>query len=75
LRAKLDDTEVVVVIATGPAADYLAGLGVDAVVIRPDRYILGVASTPAELDAVLSRRPPRPPSPDVSRSLRQAAAS
>jgi 3-(3-hydroxy-phenyl)propionate hydroxylase len=57
LRARLDDTGVVVVIATGRAADYLAGLGVDAVVIRPDRYILGVASTPAELDAVLSRRP------------------
>ena len=75
LRARLDDTGVVVVIATGPAADYLAGLGVDAVVIRPDRYILGVASTPAELDAVLSRRPPRPPSADVSRSLRQAAAT
>ena len=31
--------------ADGEAADYLAGLGADAVVIRPDRHILGVAST------------------------------
>ena len=31
--------------------------GVEAVVIRPDRYILGVASTPRELAAVLERMP------------------
>jgi hypothetical protein len=30
-------------------------LRAEAVVIRPDRYILGVASTPEELDAVLAR--------------------
>ena len=28
-------------------------LGVKAVVIRPDRYIFGVANTPAELDDVV----------------------
>lgn len=52
------DTDVVVVTATGPAESYLADLQTEAVVIRPDRYILGVASTPAELDAVLARRLP-----------------
>ena len=33
------------VLADGEAADYLAGLGVEAVVIRPDRHILGIASS------------------------------
>ncbi len=47
---------LVLVVAEGEAAAYLAELGAEAVVIRPDRYILGVASTPAELDAVLARR-------------------
>ena len=56
-RAKLEDADVVLVAADGEAAAYLAELRTEAVVIRPDRYILGVASTPAELDAVLARRP------------------
>jgi 3-(3-hydroxy-phenyl)propionate hydroxylase len=47
--------ELAVVIATGPAEEYLTELRAEAVVIRPDRYILGVASTPEELDAVLAR--------------------
>jgi 3-(3-hydroxy-phenyl)propionate hydroxylase len=54
--AKRDlDCDMVVVTATGPAESYLAELHAEAVVIRPDRYILGVASTAAELDTVLSR--------------------
>src|SRR4051794_3823061 len=44
---RFDDIDVVV--AEGEAAAYLAGLNIEAVVIRPDRHILGVASTPAEL--------------------------
>lgn len=67
-------TDVVLVIASGPAESYLAGLNVQAVVIRPDRYILGVASTPTELEAVLARCLPAAsvaPSP----RLRAASAS
>jgi 3-(3-hydroxy-phenyl)propionate hydroxylase len=56
-RDRLDDTDVVPIRADGEAADYLAGLAVEAVVVRPDRHILGVASTAAELDTVLARRP------------------
>jgi 3-(3-hydroxy-phenyl)propionate hydroxylase len=41
--------------ADGEAAGYLTTLGVGAVVIRPDRYILGVASTARELANVLDR--------------------
>ncbi len=49
---------IVVVPATGSAQSYLGDLNTEAVVIRPDRYILGVASTAGELDAVLARRSP-----------------
>jgi 3-(3-hydroxy-phenyl)propionate hydroxylase len=66
-REALDDNDTVLVAATGKAADYLADLRVGAVVIRPDRYILGVASSPAELDAVLARRPLRPGFKGISR--------
>jgi 3-(3-hydroxy-phenyl)propionate hydroxylase len=52
------DADIVIVTATGPAESYLAELHAAAVVIRPDRHILGVASTVAELDAVLARRLP-----------------
>ena len=38
---------------------YLEALGSAAVVIRPDRYILGVARTPAELAAVAAKIPLR----------------
>jgi hypothetical protein len=48
---------VAVVPADGEAVDYLAALKVRAVAIRPDRHILGVASTLAELDAVIARVP------------------
>ena len=69
-----DDADVVIVTANGPAESYLAELHAEAVVIRPDRYILGVASTATELEAVLARR--SPPSSDpaftaVSDSVRR----
>ena len=51
MRAKLEN-DVVLIVTEGEAAAYLADLHTDAVVIRPDRHILGIASTPAELDAV-----------------------
>jgi 3-(3-hydroxy-phenyl)propionate hydroxylase len=57
VRAKLKTSDVALVAADGDAPDYLAELGASAVVIRPDRYVLGVASNAAELEAVLARRP------------------
>jgi 3-(3-hydroxy-phenyl)propionate hydroxylase len=55
-RSTLEGANVGVVVAEGEVATYLTELGTDAVVIRPDRHILGIASTAAELDAVLARR-------------------
>jgi 3-(3-hydroxy-phenyl)propionate hydroxylase len=49
------DSDMVIVTATGPAESYLTELQAEAVVIRPDRYILGVASSAAGLDALLSQ--------------------
>jgi 3-(3-hydroxy-phenyl)propionate hydroxylase len=75
LPAKPDmqsNADVVFVTATGPAESYLAELQTEAVVIRPDRHILGVASTAAELEAVLARRLP-PSSIALSPPLRTAA--
>jgi 3-(3-hydroxy-phenyl)propionate hydroxylase len=57
VRAKLKTSDVALVAADGDAPDYLAELGTSAVVIRPDRYVLGVASNAPELEAVLARRP------------------
>jgi 3-(3-hydroxy-phenyl)propionate hydroxylase len=66
--------EVAVVTATGPAEEYLTELRTEAVVIRPDRYILGVTSTPADLNALLAGHPSRI-SPIPSSSLRTASVS
>jgi 3-(3-hydroxy-phenyl)propionate hydroxylase len=73
-RAKIDGSTVLVV-AEGEGAAYLADLGAGAVVIRPDRYILGVASTPAELDAVLAHRVPHAEAASNSRRTQQPAAA
>jgi 3-(3-hydroxy-phenyl)propionate hydroxylase len=43
--------------ADGDAADYLLSLNVGAVVIRPDRHILGIATNPVELEALLTQTP------------------
>jgi 3-(3-hydroxy-phenyl)propionate hydroxylase len=59
MRAKLEGVDPVLTVADGEAANYLQELKTEAIVIRPDRHILGIASTPAELDAVLARRPVR----------------
>jgi 3-(3-hydroxy-phenyl)propionate hydroxylase len=50
------ENEIVLIVAEGEAAAYLADLRTDAVIIRPDRHILGTASTPSELFTVLKRR-------------------
>jgi 3-(3-hydroxy-phenyl)propionate hydroxylase len=73
-RAKLAGTNVVLVLADGEAASYLAELQTKAVVIRPDRHILGVASTPGELDAVLARRLWRSGTDDIRSRAQKAAA-
>ena len=44
-------------ILEGEAADYLDAIGAEAVVIRPDHYILGVARSAAELDKVTQAIP------------------
>jgi hypothetical protein len=51
--AGLDLRSAVAVPATGEAAQYLDRLGAEAVVIRPDRHILGIASDLRELGCVL----------------------
>jgi hypothetical protein len=43
--------------ADGEAADYLSNLDTEAVVIRPDRHILGIATNPVELEALLTQTP------------------
>jgi 3-(3-hydroxy-phenyl)propionate hydroxylase len=53
----LDTIDAVVVSADGDADDYLARTGVRAMVIRPDRHILGVARTADELDLILAQIP------------------
>ncbi len=74
-RAKLNGADVVLIEADGDAAIYLAELHAEAVVIRPDRYILGVAATAAELDAILARPPWRADVASLPRQTPQAAAA
>jgi 3-(3-hydroxy-phenyl)propionate hydroxylase len=57
--ATLRGMTVEIVPADGEASGYLAHMQTRAVVIRPDRHILAVASTPAELDAAVARIPRR----------------
>lgn len=55
LRERLRDLGMIVVV--GEAADYLTALAVEAVLIRPDRYILGVAQDMAELRDLIAAVP------------------
>jgi 3-(3-hydroxy-phenyl)propionate hydroxylase len=50
------ENDIVLIIAEGETAAYLAELRAHAVIIRPDRHILGTASTLHELYTVLDRR-------------------
>jgi 3-(3-hydroxy-phenyl)propionate hydroxylase len=72
-RASIEN-DVVLIEAGGEAAGYLADLQTEAVVIRPDRHILGIASTPAELDAVLALRRGHARPETISRRTPSAAA-
>ncbi len=73
MRHATPDGDMVFVTASGPAESYLAELQTEAVVIRPDRYVLDIASTPGELDAVLARRLPQA-SPKLSPPLWTSSA-
>lgn len=53
LAARIGRLNIATVAADGEASAYLSRLQTEAVVIRPDRVILGVAASPAELDAVV----------------------
>ena len=56
-RTALEQLHGVVVPADGEARGYLKRTGVRALVIRPDRHILGVANNASELDEVMRRMP------------------
>jgi 3-(3-hydroxy-phenyl)propionate hydroxylase len=72
--AQLDSAHVVLVEADGEAVSYIAELQTEAIVTRPDRHILGIASTPGELDAVLARRRWRGASKEIATRTSKAAA-
>jgi 3-(3-hydroxy-phenyl)propionate hydroxylase len=74
-RAKLKNSDVAMVAAEGESAEYLAELRTSAVVIRPDRYILGVAANAAEFDRVMARRPWRTDSTPITKRTPQNAAT
>jgi hypothetical protein len=54
---RIDQMGAALVPADGEAADYLSRLNTEAVVIRPDRHILGIATNPVELEALLMQTP------------------
>jgi 3-(3-hydroxy-phenyl)propionate hydroxylase len=54
---RIDQMGAALVPADGEAADYLSSLNTEAVVIRPDRHILGIATNPVELEALLMQTP------------------
>ncbi|MDI1344850.1 MAG: bifunctional 3-(3-hydroxy-phenyl)propionate/3-hydroxycinnamic acid hydroxylase [Pseudolabrys sp.] len=56
-RTTLNNLDAAVIAADGEASAYLASLNTRAVVVRPDRHILGVASTAGELDLILAKVP------------------
>ena len=55
--AALKSIDGTVIAADGDAAAYLARTGARAIVVRPDRHILGVASSADELDLILAHVP------------------
>jgi 3-(3-hydroxy-phenyl)propionate hydroxylase len=75
VRSTLKSTDIILVAAEGDAASYLAEMDVPAIVIRPDRYILGVASTAAELERILARRPWRTEGQTTKPKTRQSTVT
>jgi 3-(3-hydroxy-phenyl)propionate hydroxylase len=56
-RVSLEGMDAVVLPADGDARAYLTRIGARALVVRPDRHILGIASTADELDLILAHVP------------------
>jgi 3-(3-hydroxy-phenyl)propionate hydroxylase len=55
-NTRLDQLDAVVLREPGgELADWIARLDVNAVIIRPDRYVYGSARSAAELDALVSK--------------------
>jgi 3-(3-hydroxy-phenyl)propionate hydroxylase len=57
LIERINQMGATLVPADGDAADYLSNLNAEAIVIRPDRHILGIATNPVELEALLMQTP------------------
>lgn len=55
--AMLENLNAVVVPADGDASAYLTRIGARAIVVRPDRHILGVAKSTDEIDMILTHVP------------------
>ena len=54
-RTRLEELDVAVLCeSTGGLADWIGGVDAGAVIIRPDRYVYGSASTGPELDALVA---------------------
>jgi 3-(3-hydroxy-phenyl)propionate hydroxylase len=56
-RALWKQSDAAALPATGALADWLAHNGVQAVLLRPDHYVMGVAASASELDALSARLP------------------
>ena len=54
---RIDQMGARLVPADGEATDYLSSLNTEAIVIRPDRHILGIATNPVELEALITQTP------------------
>jgi 3-(3-hydroxy-phenyl)propionate hydroxylase len=57
VRDRINQIGATLVSADGEAAGYLSSLETEAVVIRPDRHILGIAMNSVELEALLTQTP------------------
>jgi 3-(3-hydroxy-phenyl)propionate hydroxylase len=57
LLHRINHMNATLVPADGEAADYLSSLETEAIVIRPDRHILGIATNPVELETLLTPMP------------------
>src|SRR6516164_3230134 len=54
---RIDQMGARLVPADGEATDYLSSLNTEAIVIRPDRHILGIATNPVELEVLITQTP------------------
>ena len=57
VREQLEDNDVVVLFDPAKVGQILAAAGAQAVIVRPDRYILGLGDTPAALERLIGSIP------------------